>query len=102
MDDEYYMRIALEEAKKSFDANLLPVGAVLVEDGKVVGKAQKSESHSYYLDHAEILALRDALKTKQYKPEKDLTLYTTLEPCIMCWGTILQSPVKRVVYAMED
>lgn len=102
MNDEGYMRIALEEAKIALDNGLLPVGAIVVQDGEIIGRGSKNESYSYHLDHGEVVALRQALKDKNYKRNDNLTLYTTLEPCIMCYGTILHCPIRRVVYAADD
>lgn len=102
MNDIDYMRLALEEARVALQNDLLPVGAIVVQGGQVIGKGVKNESHSYHLDHGEIIALRAALKNKSYSREDGLCLYTTLEPCIMCYGTILHCPISRVVYAADD
>src|SRR3989344_4848213 len=102
MNDQDFMRVALEEANIALKNKLLPVGALVVREGEIIGRGRKMESDSYHLDHAEIIALRDALSNKKYKREDDLTLYTTLEPCIMCYGTIFHCPIKRVVYAAPD
>lgn len=96
-EDAKFMRIALEEARAALSKGELPVGAVLVSQGKVVGRGHKSKLK---LDHGEAMALRQALDAGQ--PVKGATVYTTLEPCVMCMGTLLNSRVARVVYALED
>jgi len=103
MEHDKFMKVALEEARKSLEKKLLPVGAVLIVDGKIVGKAHKDESHSYHLDHAEILLLREFFKNKSIKRgEHEIVIYTTLEPCVMCLGTILHLPVDAVVFSSKD
>lgn len=102
MNDEQFMQIALQEAEKSLEEGLLPVGAAVVQNGKVIAVGRKLNAHSYHLDHAEIIALREALKGIKYKRSDNLTLFTTLEPCVMCFGAILHCPINRVVYGASD
>ncbi len=101
MKDEDFMRLALEQASLSLSENEFPVGAVVVLNGKIIGRGRKLSSN-FHMGHAEIHALQDALHGKRYKRDDDLVIYTTVEPCIMCYGAILNSPIKKVVYAFED
>jgi len=101
--DEHFMRCALKMAQRALDEDQLPVGAVIVpsNNNDVIAQAGKFNGGNFRLDHAEMLVLREALDSGKYKPE-ELCIYTTLEPCFMCFGAILNCRVPRVVYAMED
>lgn len=97
------MELAIDEARKSLEKKLLPVGAVLVVDNEVVGRAHKQQAYSYHLDHAEMLLLRNYFQNKNLKRNKHhVSLYTTLEPCMMCIGTILHCPIDTIVYSTSD
>lgn len=101
--DSVFMQEALKEAAISLQDKLLPVGAVLVIDGQIVARAHKDNAHSYHLDHAEIMVFRDYFKGKKFdRGDFMITLYTTLEPCIMCIGTLLHLPIQKIVYAASD
>ena len=97
------MRIALEEARKAGEEGEVPIGAVLVSAGEVIGKGRNQPVASCDPSaHAEILALREgSMRVKNYRLP-DSTLYVTLEPCIMCAGAILQARVSRLVFGAED
>lgn len=105
-DDVRFMNLALEEAKKSVASGNYPVGAVLVADGKVIAKAHnKLKSQSDWASHAESVLLREhSSKIKSLKKEFDssLTLYSTLEPCLMCLGTIVLHRLSRVIFSCPD
>lgn len=103
MDHEYYMTEALKEAQLALKNGMFPVGAIVVVDGEIQGRGHRDYSTHFHLDHAEIIALRNALENKNYKrKENNITIYTTLEPCVMCFGTILHTPTCRIVYAAKD
>ena len=101
--DIKYMKLALNEAKKAALIDEVPVGAVIVKDDVVIAKAhnlrQKKKS---VLGHAEIIAIQKANKKLDSWILDDCTMYVTVEPCIMCAGTIIQSRIKRVVYATDE
>lgn len=98
MSYEYYMKIAIEEAKKGIACGEQPYGAVLVADGKIVAVAHnKVLSSKNNINHAEIVAINKYLATVTIKP-KDLTLITTCEPCVNCFGTAIKLGVNRFVY----
>lgn len=95
-----YMEIALKEAKKSFKTDDVPVGAVIVEKGKVIAKSHNTkEKNKIVTRHAEINVVEKACKKKKNWYLNDCELYVTLEPCKMCMGAIEQSRIKKVIYA---
>jgi len=97
------MGIALALADRAEAAGEVPVGAVLVRDGRVIGEGWNRPIGSHDPSaHAEILALRDAGQRERNYRLPDTTLYVTLEPCPMCAGAIVHARVKRVVYAAAD
>lgn len=96
--DSYYMKEALKQAKKAAAINEVPIGCVIVKDGKIIAKGynRRNTDHST-LSHAEIAAIRKASKKLNDWRLEDCTLYVTLEPCQMCAGAIVQARIKRVV-----
>ncbi|WP_042354602.1 tRNA adenosine(34) deaminase TadA [Bacillus rubiinfantis] len=101
--DEYYMKEAIKEAKKAEELLEVPIGAVIVHDGKIISRAHNlRESKQNSLAHAELLAIDKACKIQGSWRLEDTTLYVTLEPCPMCSGAIILSRVKRVVYGASD
>jgi tRNA(adenine34) deaminase len=101
--DEEFMRLALREAKTAAEHGDVPIGAVVVRDGEVVGAAgNERERRSDPTAHAEILALRAASGRLGGWRVPDSVLYVTLEPCAMCAGAIVLARVPRVVYAAPD
>ena len=97
------MRIALEEAMRAGKEGEVPIGAVLVSEGEVIGRGRNRPiSLSDPTAHAEILALREgAARVGNYRIPNS-TLYVTIEPCVMCAGAILQARVRRLVFGAED
>jgi len=97
------MRIALEEARRAGREGEVPVGAILVSEGEVIGRGRnRPVSLSDPTAHAEILALREgAARVGNYRIPNS-TLYVTIEPCAMCAGAILQARVQRLVFGAED
>ncbi|HEX5625259.1 MAG TPA: nucleoside deaminase [Saprospiraceae bacterium] len=101
--DEYFMKIALEEAKKAALADEIPIGAVVVYGKQILSKAHnQTELLQDVTAHAEILAITAAAQNLNSKYLKDCTLYVTLEPCPMCAGALRWAQVSRLVYAAED
>jgi len=97
------MKMALAEAEKGFKKDEVPVGAVVVADGKVIARAHNlRESLVDPTAHAEILALKKAGKKLGGWRLNEATLYTTLEPCPMCAGAVVHSRVKELVYGADD
>ncbi len=103
MMDEYYMGLALEEAKAAFLEGEVPIGAVIVRDGKVIARAHNlRELSKNAIAHAEILAIQRACDFLGGWRLTRSTLYVTIEPCPMCAGAILQSRIERVVIGAMD
>jgi tRNA(adenine34) deaminase len=101
--DERFMKMALEEADLALAHDDVPIGAVVVRDGEVIGRGHNErELLEDPTAHAEILALRQAAATVGSWRVLDSTLYVTLEPCTMCAGAIVLSRIPRVVYATID
>ena len=97
------MKMAIVEAKKAYEKMEVPVGAVIVKDGKVISKGYNlRETQKNSLKHAEIIAIDKACKkTKNFRLE-NCEMYVTLEPCIMCAGAIVQSRIKKVFFGARD
>ena len=100
---EYYMSLALKEASKAREIDEVPIGCVIVKDNKVIAKGHNlRETKKSPLGHAEIVTIQKACKKFNDWQLVGCTLYVTLEPCIMCAGTIIQSRIKTVVYGADD
>jgi tRNA(adenine34) deaminase len=103
LSDTGYMRLALELAARAAAAGEVPVGAVVVQDGVVVGRGYNQPiSSADPSAHAEIMALRDAGRTLGNYRLPGCALYVTLEPCVMCSGAIQHARIGRVVYGARD
>lgn len=101
--DQKYMELALKEAKKAATLDEVPIGAVIVRDGKIIARGYNLREKT--LDptaHAEIVAIRKACKKAKSWRLEGSTIYVTVEPCAMCAGTILWSRIERVVYGAKD
>jgi tRNA(adenine34) deaminase len=102
--DERFMADALAEANKSLALDEFPVGAVLVVEGEVVVRAHWSGPNGRLLDHAEMLVLLEAERSRKVvtrQQRQAATLYTTLEPCVLCMAAAMTFILGRVVYALE-
>lgn len=101
--DSDYMRMALELAAQAAAAGEVPVGAVVVQDGVVVGRGYNQPiTHADPSSHAEIMALRDAGQTLGNYRLSGCDLYVTLEPCVMCSGAIMHARIRRVIFGAGD
>jgi len=101
--DEHFMRLALREAARAVDHGDVPVGAVVVHEGEVIGAAcNERERRQDPTAHAETLALREAALALGSWRLLNCVLYVTLEPCAMCAGAIVLSRVPRIVYGTAD
>ena len=103
-DHEKYMQIAMQEARKALSAGDFPVGCVLVYRDQIVATGRRCNSFGKVneMDHAEMVALRALLGREQWLDVGEVTLYATLEPCLMCFATLLGNGVGKVVYSYED
>lgn len=103
MNYEYYMNLALKEAKKAYIKDDVPVGCIIVKNDKIIAKAyNKKENKNIATYHAEIIAIEKACKKLKTWHLEDCVLYTTLEPCMMCCGAIQQSRIKKIIYGTEN
>jgi tRNA(adenine34) deaminase len=103
LSDTDYMRLALDLAAQAAAAGEVPVGAVVVQDGIVVGRGYNQPiSGTDPSAHAEIMSLRDAGRTLGNYRLPGCDLYVTLEPCVMCSGAIMHARIRRVVFAAGD
>jgi tRNA(adenine34) deaminase len=101
--DEYFMRLALREAERALEHDDIPVGAVVVRDGEVIGSGHNErEVRADPTAHAELIALRAAARTLGSWRVLGSVLYVTLEPCAMCAGAIVLARVPRVVFGTLD
>ena len=97
MEKEKYMKIALKEAEKAKQKMEVPIGVVIVSEGKIIARAHNlRETKKNSLCHAEIIAINKACKKKENFRLNDCEMYVTLEPCTMCAGAIIQSRIKKV------
>lgn len=102
-DDMFYMSEALKEAALAAEHGDVPVGAVVVCDGKIIAKAHNErEKNGMATAHAELLAIEEACRVKGSWRLSDCTLYVTLEPCPMCAGAIVNSRLGKVVFGAKD
>ena len=102
-EDEQFMAMALEEAKRAGEEGEVPVGAVLVSGGRVIARGRNRPiAMSDPTAHAEVLALREAANEAGNYRLPGSTLYVTVEPCAMCAGALLQARVRRLVFGAED
>lgn len=100
---EYFMRLAIEEAKKAMSIGEVPIGAVVVRDGEVVGRGYNlRETRKDPTLHAEMIAIREACERLGGWRLIGCSLYVTLEPCPMCAGAIVQGRIEQVVYGTDD
>jgi tRNA(adenine34) deaminase len=102
-DDQQWMAEALGEAARAAAANEVPIGAVVVRNGAIIGRGHNSPiSFHDPTAHAEILALRDAARREGNYRLPDATIYVTVEPCLMCTGALLHARIKRLVFGCYD
>ena len=98
-----YMKIAIEEAKESLKNEDIPVGALIIKDNIVISKAHnEKELQKDATKHAEILAIERACNKLKTWHLEDCVLMTTMEPCLMCSGAIVQSRIKKIIYGVDN
>ena len=103
-DDEYYMLMALEEAKKAIKEDEVPIGAVLVDaDGRIIAKAYNTSEHGLHaMAHAETVVMSMGAISLEQKRLWDCTLFVTLEPCTMCAAAISFARIKNLYFGAYD
>ncbi len=100
---EKFMKAALKEAQKAYEKEEVPVGCVIVKDGKIIARAHNlKETKCDTTNHAEILAIQKASKKLQSWRLLDCDMYVTLEPCSMCTGAIINARIRKVYYGTAD
>lgn len=103
LGDQYYMKQAIIEAQKAYDADEVPIGAVIVCNRQIIARAyNQTQLLNDVTAHAEILAITSASAFLQSKYLHDCTLYVTLEPCLMCAGALAWSQIGKIVYGAAD
>lgn len=101
--DEYFMKLAYQEAQKALEANEIPIGAVIVCNNKVLARTHnQTEMLNDVTAHAEMLAITAAANSLGAKYLDECTLYVTLEPCPMCAGALFHSHIGKIVWAADD
>ena len=103
MDDEYFMGEALKEARKAFELDEVPIGAVIVHNNEIIARGyNRRNTNKNPLMHAEIIAINEAAKVIGDWRIEDCTIYVTVEPCPMCSGAIVQARIPNVVYGAPN
>lgn len=103
MDDEFYLRQALKQASLAFEEEEVPVGAIIVINGKIIARGYNQvEKLNDPTAHAEMIALTSAFHFLGSKYLPEASIYITVEPCLMCAGALYWSKIGRVVYGTED
>ena len=102
-DDNYYMGLALAEAQAAYAMGEIPIGAVLIMDGKIIASAHnRRETWHDATAHAELIVIQEACRELGRWRLTDATLYVTIEPCPMCAGALVNSRIDRLVYGSAD
>ncbi|WP_459129495.1 tRNA adenosine(34) deaminase TadA [Guggenheimella bovis] len=103
MNDELFMLEAIEEAKKAYRKDEVPIGAVVVCGEEIIGRGyNRKETQFDPTAHAEILAIQEASRHLKAWRLTECTLYVTIEPCLMCMGALHQARIKRLVFGARD
>ncbi|MEG1501929.1 MAG: tRNA adenosine(34) deaminase TadA [Synergistaceae bacterium] len=103
MDDLFFMKEALLEARRAMKLGEIPIGAVVVKDGIIVGRGYNQRKiNNSPLDHAEIIAMKEAASNINSWRLDECTMYVTLEPCVMCAGASVQCRLGKIVYGARD
>src|SRR3984957_1045437 len=103
MNDEYFMQQALKEARLAYEADEVPIGAVVVMAGRIIARGHnQTERLNDCTAHAEIIALTSAFNHLGSKYLPEASIYVTVEPCLMCAGALYWSKIAKVVYGAED
>ena len=102
-EDIYYMKLALEEAKKALSEDEIPIGAIVVSKNRIIGRGYNlTERFNDVTAHAEMQAFTSASQTIGGKYLTDCTLYVTIEPCVMCAGASYWTQISRIVYGARE
>lgn len=101
---EQFMEIALQQATQALSRGEFPVGCIIEYDGEVVARGVRSNSRNDVneIDHAEILALKELISSDIHVDMARVTVYSTMEPCLMCYATLIVNGIRKIVYSYED
>ena len=99
--NQNFMKYAIDEAKKAYNKGEIPVGAIIVKNKKIIASSHK-ETNNNPLHHAEILAIKEAVKITKNWRLNDCDMYVTLEPCVMCAGAILNARIRNLYFGAYD
>lgn len=103
MDSNYFMQRAMEQALQAYDQDEVPIGAIIVCDGRIIGRGQnQTEQLCDITAHAEMIAMSAAFEFLGSKYLDDCTMYVTLEPCVMCAGALRWAQIGKIVYGAAD
>jgi tRNA(adenine34) deaminase len=105
MDYEYFMTKALQQAEATLAAGEFPVGCVMVYENKIIATGAREGTTgdcTNEVDHAEMIALRRLINIKTNINLREVTLFSTLEPCLMCFGALMISDIGKIIFAYED
>ncbi len=98
-----FMKVAIKEAKKAYKIKEIPVGAVIVQNNKIISTGfNKRETNQNVLYHAEIIAINNACKKLKSWRILNSEIYVTLEPCLMCAGAIINAKIEKVIYGVKN
>lgn len=98
-----FMNLALKQALKAYKKQEVPIGAIVVKNGKIISKAyNKKENKQITTKHAEIIAIERACKKLKTWHLDGCEIYTTMEPCLMCYGAIEQSRISKIYYGLKN
>lgn len=102
MNDKY-MKYAIQESKKCLKTDDVPVGAIIIKGDTVISKAYNKDNYNQNIhEHAEIVAINKAIKKTGNNYLDDCVLYVTMEPCLMCYGAISRTNIKKIVYGVSN
>jgi tRNA(adenine34) deaminase len=102
-DDNHFMRLAIKEAEKAFEANEVPIGAIIVSQNQIISRGyNQTQLLNDATAHAEIIALTSAFAFLNSKYLKECTLYVTVEPCAMCAGALRWAQLRRIVFGAHE
>ena len=102
-EKEYFMRQALEEARKSLEKDEIPIGCVIVKEGQIIGRGHNArEELNQAIMHAEVMAIQEANRVEGNWRLLETTLFVTIEPCVMCSGAIGLARIPQVVYGAAN
>jgi tRNA(adenine34) deaminase len=104
---EKFMHIALEHAEEALELGEFPVGAIFVYEDRILATGKRAHTREQKevvneIDHAEIIALRSLFQTPLDIPMAEIVVYSTMEPCLMCYSTMILNGIRKIVYAYED